>query len=27
MNDLSSLDIDTVNDFKLAKKYFKRVHG
>ena len=27
MNDISSIDIDTVNDFKLVKKYFKRIHG
>lgn len=27
MNEISSLDIDTIKDFKKAKKYFKKIHG
>ena len=27
MDDISSIDVDTVNDYKLVKKYFKRNHG
>ncbi len=27
MNDISSLDIDTINDYQIAKKYFRSVHG
>lgn len=27
MNKISSLDVDNLDDFKLAKKYFKKVHG
>ena len=27
MNEISSLDVDTINDFIKAKKYFKKIHG
>ena len=27
MNEISSLDIDTINDYQIAKKYFRSVHG
>lgn len=27
MNKINSLDVDSLNDFNLAKKYFKRVHA
>lgn len=27
MDDISSIDIDTYDDFKLSKKYFKKIHG